>query len=134
MFGYTEYKNGGIRLVCEDDLGKYYRSLFLLTFGIKLQSPMHGSHIMLTFREDGLIQNPIARYCLEFELDRMLFTNGNAFWLNVSNNNSFYGLKFFRQRMGLGKAPIDFHYCIGYKRNGSTTARSLVISHLDLPK
>lgn len=108
LFGETYQSEGLIALRCDSDLGRYLRSLFRSTFGIKLQAPSRKSHILITFPGE---KSDYKQAQLSFSLEWNVFTNGNAFWVNVQSTDFLS----YRSTLGLGLPPRDFHYCIGYK-------------------
>lgn len=109
MLGFIKQSEDQIVAKCDDVLGKYYRKLFLLTFGLKLQSPMRGSHICLSY--PGELPKYFPSGQINFEIDiSQIYTNGNAFWLNIASQEA---LK-IREDVGLKNLPRDLHFCIGY--------------------
>lgn len=103
-------------LELDHEIGKYYRSLFKKSFGIKLQRPSNDEHITIISEYDNLILENYKflddKVCL-FELDNILYTNQNAFWLNVLSDD----LVKLRNLVGLGNPNFDLHFCIGYLDN-----------------
>ena len=106
-----------VRLDINDDLGKYLRRLFLKTFGIKLQRPSNDEHITIVCPYDSMYYTTIFNWYenkpIEFDIEFTVFTNGNAFWVNVFSET----LANFRKIVP-GIYNQDLHFCIGYLSNG----------------
>lgn len=101
---------------CSEDLNKYLRSLYrITTYGVsKLLPPMNGSHITVNYGVSEALKADSGER-IKFSVILDVFTNGNAYWLNVVSPD----LEEIRIRSGLSARPeIDFHYCIGYLREG----------------
>lgn len=105
-----------VHVVIADDLGKYLRQLFLLANHRcqKLLPPANGYHITVNdSRDDHLILSREYEISLTILLEPN--TNGNAWWYPVVSTD----LEQVRLNGGLSRNPaIDFHYCIGYEREG----------------
>jgi len=114
--GIIRYSTNYCWLECEKDLGRLYRKLFLKDYGIKLQAPSNGEHISLITEYD-IVPRPIERINegspIHFSLLNEIYTNGNAFWLNVISE----ALIAHRELFGLGLPDRDLHFCIGYRFN-----------------
>jgi len=114
MIGQINYSTNWSWLALELDLGRLYRRLFLRTFGIKLQRPSNGEHITLTsvYERQSISPWKLREYdFLSFTLGSVLWTNGNAFWLDVLSENIIE----FRTSLGLGEPLISIHFCFGYR-------------------
>lgn len=115
MVGKIKLYNRWGFLECEHSLGKYYRSLFKLTFGLKLQRPCNDEHITIISPEDNIDLSQLHFFNdqpLNFELSHMLWTNGGALWLDVQSIE----IEIFRKRLGLiSNTDYGLHFCIGYK-------------------
>lgn len=111
--GQLKVRNFFIVLEIQHEIGKYYRSLFLKTFGIKLQRPSNSEHITVVSDYD---KTNISNYryldktIIPFDTDPFLYWNGNAVWVNIHSKE----LDEIREIIGLGKPIYDFHFCIGY--------------------
>ena len=109
--GITVQSEDLISLNVNHQIGQYLRNLFRLEFGIKLQRPSRSEHVMITFPgEKATYKEEI----LSFSLDSPVFTNGNAFWVDVISND----IKNYRSSLGLLDPPRNIHFCIGYLSNG----------------
>lgn len=109
-----EEKNRGWLIVqCERDISLYYCWFIQKRFGIRLQHPMHGSHISLVRGE--VIPclprwNAYQSHILKFHYSNDVETNGKHWWLNVYSP-CFMSI---RQELGLGVQPeYGFHLTIG---------------------
>lgn len=92
------------------DVGRYYRSLFLLTFGLKLQRPSQSEHITVISPDDEAQMNFIVGENFSFDIELALYTNGSAIWLPVVSSD----IDEMRARLGLGEPYNSLHFCIGY--------------------
>jgi hypothetical protein len=111
-------------LMCDDEIGKYYRHLFTLQYPYlnnnyngKLARPVLGSHISVVRGEK--IQNlylckKINNKIIEFEYDGEVKDNSEYFWLKV--NCPF--LNDLRINLGLSPIPkFGLHLTIGRSTN-----------------
>lgn len=104
-------------LELDHQIGRYYRSLFKLTYGIKLQRPSNDEHITIVVPEDNcpLIDHQnLNGMTLSFLLSlKNLFTNGNAIWLDVESKE----IENLRLSLALSPTMIrPCHFCIGYRK------------------
>lgn len=113
MIGKLKVGNNWTVLEVDHEIGRYYRKLFLGTFGVKLERPSNSEHISIISPFDYVdCQSLLFVYnqCLfAFELDTTIYTNGNAFWLNVLSERLDY-----LRRLVSGVYEQDLHFCIGY--------------------
>lgn len=102
-------------LECDHTIGKYYRSLFLRTFGIKLERPSNDEHITIISPQDNLLLSDLHAYnglTLDFTTLSTVWTNGQAYWLDVVSDD----IEKFRLNLGLSRHTyLGLHFCIGYK-------------------
>lgn len=113
MFGIVNLYNHWGFINVNHELGKYYRSLFYLEYCLKLQRPSNGEHISIIFPEDGILLSDfhyLNGSRLEFELENILYWNGNALWVNVLSDD----INKFRSYFNLKEPTIPLHFCIGY--------------------
>lgn len=114
MYGIIKLYNHWGFLECEHSIGRYYRSLFKLTFGIKLERPSNEEHITIVSPDDGLLLSNMHGFNgqkLEFELLPTLWHNESAVWLDVISTD----IAIFRRRLGLlSSTDLGLHFCIGY--------------------
>lgn len=100
-------------LEVDHQVGKYYRSLFYLAFGLKLQRPSNEEHITIVSPEDNI---NLANYqslngnVLSFDTLPFLFHNSRAIWIDVYSQD----IKDFRDKLKLEQQYIPLHFCIGY--------------------
>lgn len=100
-------------VTCDDEISKYYRSLYLQEFKNKIIRPTWGAHIswirnerIPNFKLGKLFNNKI----IEFEYYPGVKDNGTYFWLNVKCD---YLLE-LRSKYGLSKEPkFGLHLTIG---------------------
>lgn len=97
------------------DIGRYYRQLFLQTFGLKLERPCKDEHVTVTSWYDRDKINPIfwgvhtdKTICMT--VDPTVWTNGEAVWLPIKSKQ----LDKIREELWLDESTIPFHFCIGY--------------------
>ncbi len=103
-------------VICSEDLNDYLRKLYTLyNFKCrKLLPPMNGSHITVNYSEKEHLKIE-KEEIIEFEVIIDPQTNGNAWWYPIISKD----LEAIRLNLGFAKTPeIDFHYCIGYERDG----------------
>lgn len=106
--------------ICDYDLGRLYRTLFLKTFGIKLQRPSRGEHITIIREYSYVIPltyvNLMNRCMIQFDLTtEHIYTNGNAFWFDCMSND----IDDIYQSLCL--TPVSNpHFCIGYLNESNT--------------
>lgn len=117
MIGKLKVGRNWTVLEVDHEIGRYYRKLFLRTFGIKLERPSNSEHISIISPFDSTdytnILLPYMGELIEFDLLPTLYTNGNAFWLNVLSGR----LEHLRYIVS-GIFEQDLHFCIGYLNNG----------------
>lgn len=110
------YTNWGF-VMLPHEIGRYYRFLFLKTFGLKLQRPSNGEHITIISPFDEINLKPFSwftgRVISGKIITQEIYWNGNAIWLNVESGD----IDNLRQEIGLGRPQIDLHYCLGYLDN-----------------
>ena len=102
-------------LMCDDEISKYYRTLFTREFPWKgkLSRPVWGTHISIIRGEKihkpelwKLDENKIV----QFEYQGGVIDNGEYYWLNVRCNY----LSLLRKEYGLSPYPkFGFHLTIG---------------------
>lgn len=101
-------------LELDHQIGKYYRSLFKLSFGLKLQRPSNEEHITIVSPEDGILLSELHHLngtTLSSAFNNVLYSNGNALWLDVISKD----IEDFRKSIGLSPAMMKpCHFCIGY--------------------
>lgn len=105
-------------LKIDHSVGQYYRSLFKLEFGLRLQRPSNDEHITVISPHDEVDLTEHSGYNnLEMKVLRSsgLYWNGNAVWFEVESSD----IDKFRKRLGLDKQFIAPHFCIGYFENGA---------------
>lgn len=125
MFGRIKTYNKWVFLELDHELGRFYRSLFKLEWGIKLQRPSNGEHATIISQYDFFDCSTLRSWDgikFEFELDNDIYTNQNAFWINVFSPC----LLDWRDSLGLDKPERDLHFCFGYqKENDSRRERDM---------
>lgn len=107
---YPEFGTNYMVLRVDEEVGRYYRRLFLRTFGVKLEKPVHGSHITVS-RTPNYLNVPFPDVFTVDISPQAVYYNGEstwpAFWLNVSCEAA----DIIREAYG---NPISLHYTIGY--------------------
>lgn len=100
-------------LQCEPDLSLYYCWFVQKRLGIKLQRPIHGSHISIVRGEVIPNLNRWNAYqgqVIYFHYSNEIETNGKYWWLYVYSPC----LVSIRHELGLDSQPeYDFHLTIG---------------------
>ena len=100
-------------VACDDEISKYYRSLYLQEFKSQLIKPAWGAHI--SWIRNEIIKFPkkwklLENQIIEFEYDSNIQTNGTYFWLKVKCD----ALLDLRSQYGLNKYPkFGLHLTIG---------------------
>ncbi len=108
-----ENNTGWLILQCDLDLSLYYCWFIQRRFGIKLQRPLHGSHITVVRGE--VIKsfdkwNAYQGNIIQFHYSNIIGTNGKHWWLDVYSPC----LISIRQELGLEPQPkYDLHLTIG---------------------
>lgn len=114
MVGRIKLYNHWGFLEVDHEIGRYYRSLFFLTYGVKLQRPSNKEHITIISPEDYILLSHLHAFndsFLNFSINNLLWTNGSCFWLDVISED----IEDFRQILGLSrKKIIPFHLAVGY--------------------
>jgi len=109
----VENNTGWLILQCELDLILYYCWFIQRRFGIKLQRPLHGSHITVVRGEviKSLEKwNAYQGSIIQFHYSNIIGTNGKHWWLEVYSPC----LISIRQELGLDPQPeYDLHLTIG---------------------
>lgn len=102
-------------LSCDDEISKYYRTLFYREFPWKgkLTRPVWGSHISIC-RGETIPNHHLwkldANKIVEFEYDGGVEDNGEYYWLKIKS--SF--LEDLRVKYGLPRFPkFGFHLTVG---------------------
>jgi hypothetical protein len=117
-----ENNRGWLILQCDRDISLYYCWFVQKKFGIRLQQPMHGSHISIVRGEViPYLQkwNAYQGYTLKFHYSNEVETNGKHLWLNVYSP-CFMSI---RQELGLNCQPVyNFHLTIGVFLSGKLQA------------
>jgi len=107
--------NWWLILVCDDEIGRYYRHLYhLSTYRIdQLQRSHWKSHISVVRNEKPLNENEWEKHAhetIEFQYNPEIETNGKYFWLSVVCPQ----LEEIRSKLGLGNPMIPLHLTIGH--------------------
>jgi hypothetical protein len=111
--------NRWLVLMCDEELGQYYRSLYQREFfyRAKLQRPVWGSHIS-TIRGETIQNHDIwglgKDHIIQFEYEPPVQDNGEYYWLPVHCDE----LSAIREAYGLSREPrFGFHLSIGRTTN-----------------
>lgn len=94
----------------DHEIGKFYRSLFLLTYGIKLQRPSNSEHITIYNPTDGDRASDIKINKLTFVIKNELELFNEAVVLRCESVE----LNAIRLAYGLNVIEPELHFCIGY--------------------
>ena len=102
-------------LMCDDEISKYYRSLFTREFPWrgKLTRPVWGTHVSVIRGEripDMKMWGIDANKIIEFEYEGGVIDNGEYYWMKAKCPF----LSELREKYGLPKEPrFGFHLTIG---------------------
>lgn len=102
-------------LMADDEISKYYRSLFYREFPYKgrLLRPIWGAHLSVIRSNEKIPDKLWGKYAnkiIEFEYEPGVLDNGAYFWLKASCPV----LSDLRESFGLTREPkIGFHLTIG---------------------
>lgn len=112
MQGILRVRPTWLTIELDHEIGRYYRNLFLLTYGFKLQRPSNGEHITVISEKDNIqVDNEFEGIPIKFRLGTTLTTNGNAICLRV------FSFEAVCIRCDYGLLYRDLHFCIGYEKN-----------------
>ena len=94
----------------DHEIGRFYRKLFLLTYGIKLQRPSNSEHITIYNPADGNRASDIKIDKLTFVIKNKLELFNEAVVLRCESVE----LNAIRLAYGLDLIKPELHFCIGY--------------------
>lgn len=114
MLGRIKLHNRWGFLEVDHQVGKYYRSLFYLTYGVKLQRPSNKEHITIVSPDDNLFLGNLHHFNgneLFFCTQNIPYTNSSCIWIDVVSED----IVSFRKSIGLSPTKeIGLHLAIGY--------------------